>query len=490
MKKRAIVIGSGFAGLSASAHLSKAGYSVTVLEKNEMAGGRARVWKRDGFTFDMGPSWYMMVDIFEDFFKTFGTSTNKFFETKLLDPSYKIFYEDGTVLTVSSNLEENIQLFESIEKGAGEKLKKFLAEAKVKYEISKEEVLYKPFLSFKDFASFKLLKESSRLHVFQNLDSYIRSYFKNEKLVQILEYITLFLGSAPKHLPAVYTLMNYVDFGEHVWYPMGGMGKIISAMEQVAKNNGVEFIYNTEVKHIKIEDGIAKKVMTDSKTYEADIVISTADYPHTETNLLDIQYQTYPKSYWGKKIIAPSAFLLYLGLNTKLKNVEHHNYYFRNSWQEHFKYVFDTPNWEPNPSYYMCVPSVTDKTVAPKGCENVFLLVPSAVGLDDSDKIRKSYRDDMLKHLEELIGQNITKHIVVERIYTMRDYAKDYNAYKGTALGMALNLSQTAVFRPKIKSNKVKNLYYAGQYTHPGCGMAPCIIAGKLVADQIQKDFV
>lgn len=488
-KKKAIVIGAGFGGLATAADLASYGFEVILLEKNEMAGGRARVFQKEGFTFDMGPSWYMMLEYFEKFFKKHGHVPEDFYKTILLDPSYRITYEDGTVVEVSSDFEKNVELFESIEKGAGEKLRLYIKEAEQKYKISTDLVLNKTVNNFFDFFSLDLLFKARGMHVFENLDSYVRKFFKNEKLVQIIEYITLFLGSSPKQLPAVYSLMNYADFIGRVWYPMGGMGEVVKGFVKVCEEQGVKFIFNAEVKKIRVVNGVAVGVEVGEDFYEADVVISNADYPFTETVLLEKEWQTYDEKYWDKKKISPSAFILYLGINKKLKNIRHHNYYFRDNWEKHFKSVFENGEWEDKPSFYLCAPSVSDPSVAPIGHENLFFLVPAAPGLADDEKFRKEYRDKMIKEIEKLIGEEINQNITYERIYSQSDFDRDYNAYKGTALGMALNLMQTGFFRPHSKSKKVINLFFAGQYTHPGCGMAPCILSGENVARDINKIY-
>ncbi|MCX6747632.1 MAG: phytoene desaturase family protein [Candidatus Nomurabacteria bacterium] len=487
--KKVVVIGAGFGGLATAADLAQKGFEVLILEKNEMAGGRARVFKNSGFTFDMGPSWYMMLEYFERFFQKHGHKSEDFYKTILLDPSYRINYEDGTVVEISADLEKNIALFENIEKGAGQKLREYLKEAERKYHLSTELVLQKSVNNFFDFFSFDLLRKASGLNVFQNLDSYVRKFFKDEKLVQIIEYITLFLGSSPKQLPAVYSLMNYADFVGRVWYPLGGMGKVVEAFVKIAEEEGVKIIYNQDITKIKVENNQAVGVYAGETFYEADIVISNADYPFTETVLLDKEWQSYDEKYWQTKKISPSAFILYIGLNKKLKNARHHNYFFRKDWAKHFDSVFENPAWEDKPSYYLCVPSISDPSVAPEGHENLFFLVPAAPGLADDGAFRKEYRDKMMRELESLLGEKIEDNIVYERIYSQSDFEKDYHAHKGTALGMALSLMQTGFFRPHNKSKKVKNLFYAGQYTHPGCGMAPCIISGENVARDISKTY-
>lgn len=488
-RKKAIVIGAGFGGLSVSAYLAKAGWDVLVLEKNESAGGRARVFKEKGFVFDMGPSWYMMLDYFESFFNYFGFKSKDFYETVLLSPSYRIKYESGEIFDISSNIDENVKLFNSVEAGAGDRLLQYLQDAKTKYELANKFVLNKSVNKFFDFFSLGLIANGLKLNIFTNFDRHVRNYFKDEKLVKIMEYITLFLGSAPNQLLSVYSLMNYVDFYGKVWYPMGGLGKVVDAFKKVCEFCGVKFVFNSPVRAIEVKNSTARGVWVNNEFFEADVIISNADYAFTEISLLEKTWQTYPKSYWEKKKLAPSAFIMYIGVNRKLESLAHHNYFFRNDWSSHFKSVFENPAWEENPNFYLCVPSKTDSSVAPQGCENLFLLIPVASNLKDDEVTRLDYRQKALNLLNDFIGCDISKNIIFERVYALNDFAYDYNAYKGTALGISLNFGQTGYFRPHTKSKKVKNLYYVGQYTHPGCGMAPCIISGKNVASDVLRDF-
>ncbi len=486
--KKIIIIGSGFGGLSAAALLAKQGHKVTVIEKNEQIGGRASMFREKKYKFDAGPSWYLMPDVFEKFYKELNTTPEKELDLMLLNPSYRMFFHDSEI-DVTPNIEETYALFESIEPGSAKKLEKYLKRAKYQYETAMREFIYKEYNKLTDFFSFKLLVQGSKLNVFQNLDKYVSQNFESDKIKKILEYTMVFLGGAPKNTPALYSIMSHIDFNQGVYYPKGGLNAVAQSMYKIGKKLGVEYKLNEPVQKIIGERGKAKKVVTIVDSYNADIVISNADYWHTETQLLEKKYQTYNEKYWKKRTIAPSAFIMYIGLNKKIKGLEHHNLFLANDWMKHFNEIFEQKRWPQEPSYYVCCPSKHDETVAPKDKENLFVLVPVAPGLRDSDEIREMYKDQILKHMEETLGTKITKHIDVIKTFTHKDFAERYNSYKGTALGLSHTLFQTAIFRPKQKSKKLKNLYYTGGYTHPGIGVPMVIISSQILAKKIQNDL-
>ncbi|MFW3146096.1 MAG: phytoene desaturase family protein [Thermoplasmatota archaeon] len=486
--KSAIVVGAGFGGMAVAALMAKSGFEVKVIEKNSQPGGRAIVHRDGGFVFDMGPSWYLMPEVFESFFGEFGKSVSNFYQLKRLDPSYRVFYSREKVLDIMADLDANLELFDRYEEDGGRKLKEYLDSASYQYEIAMGEFIYKEYRSIFDFLNRKLMIEGTKLHVFDSLDGYARRYVKDPDLRKILEYNIVFLGGTPNNSPALYALMSHVDFNLGVWYPMGGMGELAKGFHDLCIQEGVEFIFNEEVTKVRIENGTASGVETNEGTYGSDMVIMNADYPHSDMELIEKRYRSYGERYWKKKSIAPSCILIYIGLDRKLNGLTHHNLYLSPKWDEHFETIFEKPRWPDDPSYYVCCPSVTDPSVAPEGKENLFFLVPVAPGLDDSDEVRERYYRLTISHLEELLGENISDHVISKRIVTHRDFSSLYNAYKGTALGLAHTLRQTAVFRPSHYSKKVRNLYFTGQYTHPGIGVPMVIISSRILAREIVKE--
>jgi phytoene desaturase len=492
--KNVVIIGSGFAGLSAACFMAKEGWNVTVLEKNEQPGGRARQLKIDGFTFDMGPSWYWMPDVFENFFSEFSKQVADYYELIRLDPSYRIYWKDE-LTDIPADYNSLKKLFENIEPGSGEKLDKFLQEASYKYKTGMQNLVYKPSLSFSEFLDIDLIKGVFKLDVFTSIKKHISKYFKHPHIQQMLEFPVLFLGALPEKIPALYSLMNYADIKEGTWFPKSGMYSIVDGMYKLANELGVQFHFNKNVIKIEVENNIATKVVAENNhgsksVYNADAVISNADYHHTENRLLDKQYRNYSKEYWDKKTMAPSCILYYVGLNKKLENISHHSLFFDTSFQTHAKEIYNTKQWPSNPLFYVSATSVTDETLAPQGCENLFFLIPVAAGLkDDTEELREFYFENILTRFENMINQSVRKNIVVKKSYAYSNFVHDYNAYKGNAYGLANTLMQTAILKPSIKNKKVKNLFYTGQLTVPGPGVPPAIISGEVVAKHVIKLF-
>ncbi len=492
---KALVIGAGFAGLSAASFLAKKGWSVTIVEKNEMPGGRARKFEAEGFTFDMGPSWYWMPDVFEKYFGSFGKKVSDFYELQRLDPSYRVYFEKAT-WDLPANYEALKNLFESIEPGAANELDLFLAEAKYKYEVGVGKLVYQPSISITEFIDYELIKGVFKLDVFQSMKTHIARYFKHPYIQFLMEFPVLFLGALPENTPALYSLMNYADIKGGTWYPQNGMYSIVDGMVKVAKSLGVQFKLGEEVMHVEVENGTANKVVTRlndtgiENIYSFDVLIGAGDYHHIETNLLEKKYQSYSKKYWDSRVLAPSSLLFYVGLNKKLNGVTHHSLFFDTDFSVHGNEIYNNPMWPSNPLFYASVPSVTDASVAPVGCENLFLLIPIAAGLEgDTAEIREKYFNILMDRLEKKWGQTITDAIVYKRSYAVADFKNDYHSFKGNAYGLANTLLQTAFLKPSCKSKKIKNLYYTGQLTVPGPGVPPSLISGEVVANLICKQY-
>lgn len=485
--KRVGVIGSGFSGLAAAASLAKAGFDVTVLEKNSELGGRARKFEAQGFTFDMGPSWYWMPEVFEQFFNLFDKKSSDFYELVRLDPSYEVLFGKDDKVTLPADFESLKKIFESMETGSSRKLEEFLADAEYKYKVGMSEFVWKPGHNFMEFADIRVVMSLFRLQMLSSISSQIDKLFKSEKIRNILKFPVLFLGATPENTPALYSLMNYADLKLGTWYPMGGMFKVIDAFVEIAKNQGVNFIMDAEVKSILVKDNLAHIINTENNSYTFDYIVASADYHHVEQKLLPEEYRNYSESYWQKRTMAPSSLLFYLGLNIKLEKVKHHNLFFDRDFAQHAHEIYTKPTWPSEPLFYMCVPSVTDESLAPEGNENVFMLMPLAPGLEDNEMLREKYFDIICQRFEDVTGIDIKPNIIYKKSYCVNDFVSDYNAFRGNAYGLANTLKQTAFLKPKLRNKFLSNLYYTGQLTSPGPGVPPSIISGQVVASEIIK---
>lgn len=489
MSRTAIVIGAGFAGLSAAASLARKGYGVTVVEKNGSAGGRARVWREGGFVFDLGPSWYWMPEVFEQYFATFGKRVEDYYDLRRLDPSYQVLFAEQTTWQVPAGVSALRAMFEEIEPGAGAELDKFLEEARMKYELGMNDLVRTPALSWMEYAKWRVVSGMLTSSVFKSLRSHVKKHFKDERLRMLLEFPVLFLGAAPQNTPALYSLMNHADMALGTWYPMGGMGRLVDAMVRVAEEQGVRFNFNAPVSGILVKDGRAVGVRTRDGELQADVVVAAADYHHVEADLLTGPQRDHNEDYWKSRAMAPSSLIFYFGINRRLPELLHHNLFFDEALDQHSHEIYTDPQWPSKPLMYVCCPSITDPSVAPAGSENLFVLIPIAVGLSDTPEVREHYKAMVLRKLSARTGVAVAEHIVVERSYCINDFVNDYNAYRGNAYGLANTLKQTAVLKPSMKSKRVAGLYFAGQLTAPGPGVPPSLISGQVVADLIAKDL-
>jgi phytoene desaturase len=484
MRKNIKIIGSGFSSLAAACYLAQKGHKVTVYEKNATIGGRARQFKKEGFTFDMGPSWYWMPDVFERFFGDFNKKPSDYYELIKLSPAYRVYYGIDDFIAIADNLDEIITTFESIEKGSGSVLAKFMADAKSNYDIAIKDLVYRPGVS-----ALELITKETALKVgqfFSNISKDVRKKFNNERLIQILEFPVLFLGAKPSDTPSFYSFMNYADFGMGTWHPKTGMYDVIRGMESLAIELGVTFQTNAAIEKIIVENKKAVAVQINGERINADIILSGADYHHSET-LLDEEHRAYSEKYWASKTFAPSSLLFYVGFDKKIENITHHALFFDVDFNQHAKDIYDEPKWPDNPLFYANFPSITDETAAPKGMESGFFLIPLAPGIEDTEALREAYFEKIIDRFEALTQQNIKNNIIFKESFCKNDFEEVYNSYKGNAYGMANTLLQTAFLRPKLKSKKVENLYFTGQLTVPGPGVPPALISGKLVAELIEK---
>lgn len=488
-KQSVLVIGSGFAGLSAATSLADKGFQIKIVEKNTSIGGRARKFSTSGFTFDMGPSWYWMPDVFEAYFNKFGKKVSDYYELERLDPSYKVVYSQDEQVDIPAMMSDLEALFEKYEPGAGTQLRKFLDQAAYKYEVGINKLVYKPGRSIMEFASPKLLYDVIRIDVFQSMAKHVRKFFTNDKLIQLMEFPILFLGALPENTPALYSLMNYADMALGTWYPKGGMHKIVEGMAALAQEKGVEILTDHEVLSINSSNGKVTSVTTSQGELQADVVIGGADYHHIESKLLAPEDRNYSDDYWDKRVMAPSSLIYYLGIDKKLEGLLHHNLFFDTDFKPHAHTIYTDPQWPEDPLFYVSIVSKTDPKSAPEGCENVFILIPVAPDLDDTEDIREHYYELVMNRLEQLTGQSVKEHVIYKRSYAHQDFKDDYHSFKGNAYGLANTLTQTAILKPALKNKKLSNLYYTGQLTVPGPGVPPSLISGQVVADEVAKDF-
>jgi len=480
------IIGSGFSSLAASCYLAKAGFQVEVYEKNNTIGGRARQLKGKGFTFDIGPTWYWMPDVFEKFFGDFDKKVEDYYSLEKLSPAYKVFFEENSSVEIADNLSEIIKTFESIEVGSGKKLQSFMKEAKSNYDIAIKDLVYRPGDSIIELITPQTAMKVSQF--FSTISSRVRSTFKDFRLQQILEFPVLFLGAKPSNTPGFYSFMNYADFGLGTWHPKGGMYKVVEAMESLAVELGVKFHVDANVEKINVKNGNAIGLQVNNKIIDADIVLSGADYHFTET-LLDYKLRQYSEKYWDNKTFAPSSLLFYVGFDKKIENVNHHTLFFDAPFEQHAREIYDTKKWPDNPLFYASFPSKTDNSSAPTGSEAAIFLIPLAIDLEDTPEIRERYFDKIITRFEKLTNQSVRENIIFKESYCVNDFKNDYNSYKGNAYGLANILTQTAFLRPKIKSKKIANLYFTGQLTVPGPGVPPSLISGKIASEKIIKEF-
>jgi len=484
MKKRISIIGSGFSSLSAACYLAKSGHQVEIFEKNSTPGGRARQFKKEGFVFDIGPSWYWMPDVFEKFFGDFGKSVSNYYDLERLDPGYQVYFGENDFIYIGDSLEKIYDVFETVEEGSAAKLKKFIAKAADNYKIAIDELVYRPGVSPFELVTPDTIKKIG--YFFSNVKREVIKEFKNPKLAQILQFPVLFLGAKPADTPAFYNFMNFADFGLGTWHPKDGMYSVVKGMVALAESLGVKIYVNSPAEEILLKNKKAVGLKTNGKTVLSDIVLSGADYHHTET-LLPKNQRVYSEAYWDNKTFAPSSLLFYVGLNKKVKNVSHHTLFFDVDFDTHAETIYDTAKWPKEPLFYANFPSISDPDMAPKGKEACFILIPIAPGLEDTNELRNRYFDIVLKRLEKLTDQKLEDDILFRESFGVNDFLSVYNSYKGNAYGMANTLLQTAFLRPKLKSKKVKNLYFSGQLTVPGPGVPPALISGKLVAGLIEK---
>jgi len=485
-KKKIIIIGAGFGGMSAAAYLARDGYDVTVLEKNNQPGGRAMVLKKHGYTFDLGPSWYMMPDVFTDFFADFGKKPSDYYELKKLTPSYRV-YNTATHHDIKATYDGGLAVFDEVEPGSAERLAKLLEKTNKEYDLVRKHLLERNYVGISDMLNPKAIALLKNPELVRSYHSRIKKTVSDAELQKILEFMVVFMGGSPENIPAVYSLLTHVDFNLGIWYPMGGFGSVARAFESLCKELGVTFRYNSAVTKIVTKGGRTVGVEVGDEFIAADAVVVNADYHYADTQLLEKRDRGYSRGYWARKTVSPSALLIYLGVKKKVPGLLHHTMFFDADWHGHFKQVFKTKSWVTRPLFYTCTPSKTDPTVAPEGKENIFVLIPTASGLHVDESHKKELIDSIITRIEARVGAKFADDIEVKEVRDITYFEDTFNAYKGNAFGLAHTLKQTAVLRPRMQSRKLKNLFYVGQYTNPGTGVPIVVISGKVVAKLVNE---
>lgn len=487
MKPSLAIIGTGFSGLAAAVAGAKNDYKVDVYEKFSMPGGRARQFSHKGFRFDMGPSWYWMPDVIDDEFQRYGYTTSDFFELNRLDPSYSVFWDEKEPLRVPADFHDLIPWLEQQEPGSSRQLNRFLEEARQKYHLGMRNLAQHTGIPWRELLSPVILKQFFRLNLFKSMRRHIGQHFSDPRIRQLLSFPVLFLGGTPAKLPALYSLMNYADLKLGSWYPMGGMYKLVDAWYQMARESGVQFHFNTEIQHIRLSNNRVTALHDGTQSYAAEALIATGDYHHIEQHLLPPSHRQYSKRYWNSRTMAPSCLIFYLGLNRRIPGLTHHNLFFDEDFQQHASNIYENPSWPERPLFYACCPSKTDPSTAPEGMENLFLLIPVAPALRESNELHNYYFNLLEKRLQKHIGIRISDHLIFKQSYGIHDFEKDYHAFKGNAYGMANTLKQTSILKPSMQHSKIPNMVYAGQLTQPGPGIPPCLLSGRMAVEQITK---
>jgi 1-hydroxy-2-isopentenylcarotenoid 3,4-desaturase len=508
--RRVVVVGGGVAGLATAALLASRGHSVDLLEQNDELGGRVGSIERDGFRFDTGASWYLMPEVFDHFFALLGTSAEAELDLTVLDPSYRVFFEGHpSPVDLRPDRDHNRAVFEALEPGAGARFDAYLRSAEETYDVALRRFLYSNFDSASSFLHPDVVRRSPLLTrlLTRSLGSHVAARFTDNRLRQVLGYPAVFLGSSPDRAPSVYHLMSRLDLGDRVLYPQGGFSRLVEVLASLAERHGARLHTGTSVTGIVTRAGARGKphvtaVEQDDghgrRTVEADVVVGAADLHHLETQLLPRHLQTHPEPVWRRRSPGPGAVLAMLGVEGRLPQLAHHSLFFTSDWDRNFGDIFGRDARVPDPaSVYVCKPSGTDPTVAPGGCENLFVLVPVPAdvtigrGGDDGQgsELVERTADAAIDQVAAWAGvPDLRDRVRVRHTVGPDDFARRYNAWRGGALGLEHNLRQSAFFRPTNVSAKVDGLLYAGASTVPGVGLPMCLISAELVLKRLTGD--
>ncbi len=506
---RAVVVGGGVAGLATACLLARDGHSVTVLEKNGELGGRVGVWEQDGFVFDTGPSWYLMPEVFDHFYRMMGTTAADQLDLVPLRPGYRIYGEPARdaadpPIDVPHGTDAVAAVFESREPGAGHRIRAYLGSATKTYSAAVTSFLYNPFSSWRGVISVAVLRSAPAVLplLTRSLWRFVARRFGDLRLRQILGYPAVFLGTSPFDAPALYHLMSHLDLVQGVEYPLGGFRSVIASLVRIAREHDVTLLTDSDVVAIRSERGAVRSVEFDRdgtrRLIEADLVVSAIDEHHTETVLLAEADRSYPPRRWKKQVSGPGAVLLMLGVRGGLPELLHHTLFFSDDWHDNFDAIFSSPTRVPDvPSLYVCMPSATDDDVAPEGHENLFVLVPlppdptigrGGTGASGDDRVNE-ITDRAVAQIARWAGiPDLASRIVVRRTVGPADFAERFNTFRGSALGPSHTLRQSAFLRGVMRSRRITGLFYAGATSVPGVGLPMCLISAELVLKHVRGD--
>jgi len=488
-----VVVGAGYAGLTAAAYLAREGHRVTVLEQLPTPGGRNQRFVLDGFTFERGPSWLWMLDVHSSFYSDLGRKMSDYVQISRLDPAYRVFFpKDSTntqsgICDVPNGVQEFAALLEKIEPGSSANFLKQMELDEFRYNQALETFIELPSVHIGEYVRPSFLKHLGKMGLFSNQRDSIAKVVLTPEARRLLEWPTIFVGHSPASVPSLYSLLNWAAIDGGTWFPTNGMYDTILGMERVCRELGVTFLYDHRVTGLKHERGAIKEVVCSSeehgiRRFAAEKFLVTCDMAFFERSIVPKSLRMYSPDYWDSREVSPSCLLFYLGVDCRVQGLEHHNLFFDQSMYDHMDDIYgSTPQIPPNPLFYVSVISHSNRTLAPEGCDSIFVLVPMpSIPVKKVDKAR--ILDNVLGRMEDRIDMSLRDHIVVQDSFDYSDFCKTYHSLGGNGFGLSNTLFQSAFLKPSMRSTTLSNLFYAGQTTAPGGGIPTSMLSGKIAA--------
>lgn len=491
-KPSAIVIGAGIGGIATAARLARHGFHVTVLEKNEKPGGRANQIVQDGHRFDIGPTLFLMPEVWEETYAALGEKLSDHLHLRRIDPTYAVHFEDGLRLQLTSNLGAMQSQLEKVEKTAFTGFLHYIAEGNVHYKLSVEKFLGRNFRNIFEYFSPRNLPLLFRLKALQKHYANTGRFFKDERLKAAFTFQNMYLGLSPFDAPATYSLLQYTELAEGVWYPMGGMYRAIESLVGIAEKLGVRFIYNCPVREIQTEGSRVRGVTTeDGREFLADIFVGNADLPYIFRKLLPESRAAHALS--DKKYTC-STIMFYWAVDKQYPQINHHNVFLGGDYEDSFKRIFNDHDLPRDPSFYVHAPARTDPSAAPAGQDTLYVLVPvghlDAARPQDWNARVQQARTAVIGRLSREMGiDDLGQHLKFEIVYQPETWKQQFNLEKGAAFGLSHNFTQVGYLRPQNRHSRYKNLYFAGASTHPGTGLPIVLLSAKLTTQRILQEL-